>query len=102
MKGLILDGSGGLAFASGEIAITGKPVDKLGFMARNVRKSLNIAAVALADTKPIPEEAQALSAKPLVPVWLFHFFGNHYYWRPRVPDKKAWKAINNRPYQNKK
>jgi multimeric flavodoxin WrbA len=94
--------AGGLAFASGEIAIEGKPVDKIGFMGRNVRKSLNIAAIALSDTKSIPEEARSLSAKPLVPVWLFHFLGNNYYWRPRVPDKKVWKAINDRPYQNTK
>jgi multimeric flavodoxin WrbA len=93
--------AGGLAYASGQAAIDGRPLDKIGFMARNVRKSLDLAARALSEGKSIPEEARVISAKPLIPVWLFLPIGNIFWWRTRVKDKVVWKAINNRPYQNK-
>jgi multimeric flavodoxin WrbA len=92
--------AGGLAYASGQAAIDGRPLDNIGFMARNVRKSLDIAARALSEGKSIPEESHILSAKPIIPVWMFLLIGNNFWWRARVKDKKVWKAINNRPYQN--
>jgi NAD(P)H-dependent FMN reductase len=93
--------AGGLAFASGQAVINGKALDKAGFMARNARKSLDLAAAALAEGKPIPDGARALAAKPMVPVPMFLAIGNHFWWRSLVKDKATWKAIRGRPYEGK-
>ncbi|MDD1669447.1 MAG: NAD(P)H-dependent oxidoreductase [Methanomicrobiales archaeon] len=93
--------AGGLAFASGEAAIRSTPLEKAGFMARNARRSLDLAAAALAEGKPVPDEARSLAAKPLVPVWMFLLIGNHLFWRSRVKDRGVWKAIRARPYEGK-
>jgi multimeric flavodoxin WrbA len=93
--------AGGLAFASGQAAIDGKPLEKAGFMARNARRSLDLAAAALAEGKPVLDEARSLAAKPLVPVWMFLLIGNHLFWRSRVKDRGVWKAIRARPYEGK-
>jgi hypothetical protein len=93
--------AGGLAFASGQAAIDGKPLEKAGFMARNVRRSLDLAAAALSEGKPVPDEARSLAAKPLVPVWMFLPIGNLLWWRSRVKDKGVWNAMRARPYEGK-
>jgi len=41
----------------------------MGGMVRNVTRSLDLAAAALAEGKPVPQEAVELMAKPLVPAW---------------------------------
>ena len=93
--------SGGLAFASGQAAIDMKPLDKAGFMARNARKSLDLAAAALAEGNPVPDGARAIAAKPLIPVPMFLPIGNLLWWRSRVKDRAVWKAIRARPYEGK-
>lgn len=93
--------AGGLAFASGQAAINGKPLEKAGFMARNARKSLDLAAAALSEGKPIPDGARVLAAKPMVPVPMFLPIGNLLWWRSRVKDKGVWRAIRARPYVGK-
>jgi hypothetical protein len=93
--------AGGLAYASGQAAIDSRPLGKIGFMARNVRRSLDLAAAALAGGKPIPEGARAIAAKPIIPVWMFLPIGNHLWWRSRVKDRSVWRAMKARPYQGK-
>ena len=93
--------AGGLAYASGQAAINGKPLDKAGFMARKARKSLDLAAAALAEGKPIPDEARSLAAKPMIPVPMFLPIGNHLWWRSRVRDRNVWRAIRARPYEGR-
>lgn len=51
--------------------IEGKSLDKMGFIVRNVRKSLNMAAEAIVEGKPLPGEAVYLMEKPIIPVWLY-------------------------------
>jgi NAD(P)H-dependent FMN reductase len=91
--------AGGLAYASGQAAIDSRPLEKIGFTARKVRKSLDLAAAALAVGRPIPEEARAIAAKPLIPVSIFLPVGNHLWWRSRVKDRQVWKGMRARPYQ---
>jgi hypothetical protein len=93
--------AGGLAYASGQAAIDSRPLEKIGFLARHVRRSLDLAAAALAGGKPIPEEARAIAAKPIIPVWMFLPVGNLLWWRSRVKDKKVWKGMRARPFQGK-
>lgn len=90
--------AGGLAYASGEAGIRGKPLDSLGFMGRNIRKSIDSAAAALAEGKPVPDSAVTLSAKPIIPVWMVMLIGNRF-WKQQVKDHKTWEAIGSRPYR---
>jgi len=93
--------AGGLAFASGEAAIRSRPLDQAGFMARNARRSLDLAAAALAEGKPVPDQARSLAAKPMVPVWMFLPIGNRFFWRSRVKDGTVWSVMKARPYEGK-
>ena len=93
--------AGGLAYASGQAAIDSRPLEKIGFLARKVRRSLDLAAAALAGGKPIPGEARVIAAKPIIPVWMFLPVGNLLWWRSRVKDKQVWKGMRARPYQGK-
>jgi len=93
--------AGGLAYASGQAAVDGRPLGKAGFMAKNARRSLDLAAAALSEGKPIPGEARSLAARPMVPVWMFLPIGNLLWWRSRVKDRSVWRAMKDRPYEGK-
>ncbi len=69
-----MEWAGGLALGGGQ-SIDGRPMDKAGWLARNVRKSLDLAADALADGRPLPSEAVRLMSTPLVPKWLYVWIG---------------------------
>ena len=45
-------------------------------MTRHVRCGLDLAAAALLAGRPIPEEAQALLARPMIPSRLYTFIGD--------------------------
>ncbi len=62
--------AGGLALGGGE-AIHGKRLEQAGGLARNIKKSLDLAAEALAKGDTIPEEAVKLMAMPLMPTCLY-------------------------------
>ncbi|MDH7474888.1 MAG: NAD(P)H-dependent oxidoreductase [Anaerolineae bacterium] len=67
--------AGGMAMGAGE-AIKGRPLAESGGMARNVIAAFDLAAAALIEGKPVPQEAQDLIARPLMPAWLYRFMGN--------------------------
>ena len=67
--------AGGLAMGMGE-AMRAKPLGELGWIARNVRKALDITAEALAGGNGAPPEAVELMARKLVPTWLYLMAGN--------------------------
>ena len=76
---------GGLSLGGGGI-ISGRPLVKAGFMLRNTRKALDMAASDLIANKPVRQEAANLMAKPIVPKWLYASIGNRSW-------KKAAKAF---------
>ncbi len=67
--------AGGLGLGGGE-AIGGRPLEEVGGMTRHVRRGLDLAAEALLAGRPIPEEAQALLARPMIPSRLYTFIGD--------------------------
>lgn len=58
--------AGGLGLGGGE-AIGGRPLYGLGGRARHVRRGLDLAAEALLAGRDVPEQAQALLARPMIP-----------------------------------
>jgi hypothetical protein len=91
------DWTGGLALGAGE-TIGGKPLAKLGFVVRNVMKSLDMAAQDIADGKPISEKAVQLMAKPLMPNWLYRLVGD-FMWRKQAKEHGVHKKLSDCPYQ---
>lgn len=67
--------AGGLGLGGGG-AISGKPLEQTGGMGNNPRKALDLAAEALAAGQPVPERAEAMMAKAMLPAFLYRFFGN--------------------------
>lgn len=90
--------AGGLALGGGE-AINGRPLSEVGRMARRVTRSLDLAAAALAEGKPVPDEAVTLMAKPLVPSWAYTLLGE-ISWRRRAKRYGVQKNLRDRPYQS--
>ena len=66
--------AGGLALGAGE-AVKGRPLTESAGLARNVIAALDQAAEALAQGETIPNEAEALMRKPLIPPWVYHIMG---------------------------
>ncbi len=73
--------AGGLSLGGGGI-ISGAPLEKAGFMARNALKALNLAAENLLIGADVSEEAVKLMAKPAIPKSLYIFAGN-----------RGWKSL---------
>jgi multimeric flavodoxin WrbA len=88
---------GGLGLGMGG-AIDRKPLEKLGFMTRNVRKSLDLAASALASDAAIPQEAVDLMSKRLMPAWVYLWFGNMG-WKRHAKKNRVLEKIDDQPYQ---
>lgn len=88
---------GGLALGGGG-AIDGRSLDNAGGMVRNVKKSLDLTALALIEGKPVPQDAIDLMAKPLVPTRLYLFLGNKR-WKKQAKKNGVWKKINDQPYR---
>lgn len=89
--------AGALALGSGE-SIQGLPLERLGRRARHVRKALDLAAEAVSSGRPIPEEAAAHMAKPLLPAWAYVLFGG-FAWRRRAKQFGAQRRLGERPYE---
>lgn len=94
---LALTGRGGLALGCGGV-IDGKPLVSLGGMVRNVVKSLNLSALALAQGNPIPEQAIELIEKPLLPNWLYSL-GGQIGWYVQAFKLGTLKRLNDQPYR---
>jgi hypothetical protein len=88
--------AGGLALGGGE-AINGQPLPKAKGRARNVIKSLDLTAAALAEGKPVPQEAIESMAKPITPTWMYALLGG-LGWKRRAKKHGAQKKLRDRPY----
>ncbi len=67
LDGLLLGGGSFLA---------GKDLRKMGWFVRNIKKSLDLSAMAINKGKTIPDEAIRLMGKPLLSKKLFRWLGN--------------------------
>ncbi len=89
--------AGGLALGGGE-AIIGKSLDKLGFMVRNITKSLDLTADDLANGKVLSHQAVTLMAKPLMPAWIYKLIGEFSFKR-QAKKHQVYKNLEDCPYQ---
>lgn len=92
-----IEWAGGLGLGGGGM-IGGLPLAERGRAVRNVVAALEIAARGLAGGDPLPEEAVALMARPLIPVWLYIFIG-HMGWKREAKRFGALKKLHDRPCQ---
>ena len=67
-------------------------------MVRNVVRALELAADALAEARPVPAEAIALMAKPMMPAWAYTLLGN-WGWKRLAAQYGAQRRLSERPYQ---
>jgi hypothetical protein len=88
--------AGGLALGGGE-SIGGRSLKKAGGRVRNVRKSLELTAAALAGGENLPESAVTLMAMPIVPRWLYLLIGN-VGWRWKAKKQGCQEGLSRRPY----
>jgi hypothetical protein len=89
------DWAGGLSLGGGG-GINGSTLKEAGYMARNITKSLDLAAKNLLANEAVSEEAVALMAKPLVPKPLYVFIGN-YSWKRQAKKLGTQKRLYDRP-----
>ena len=87
---------GGLALGGGE-ALHGKPVEKAGGMAHNIKDALLLAAKALLEGQAIPGEAIERMARPLLPPALFRLMGG-LGWVRSAHAHGALMQLRRRPY----
>lgn len=88
--------AGGLALGGGG-TISGKPLAEVKGMARNVIKSLDMAADSIASGQPVPPEAIKLMAKPLIPKWLYLLIAGRG-WKKASKKYGVRKKLYDRPY----
>ena len=74
--------AGGLGLGGGG-AISGRPLGEVGFIVRNVRKALDLAAADLLAGRAVSKQAVDLMAKTLVAKWLYLIMGNQG-WKQRA------------------
>jgi hypothetical protein len=88
---------GSLSLGAGEGMVHGVPLNELGGQGAPLRKSLDLAAAALADGKPIPLQARDLLAKPFIPNWLYKVVGR-FGWNQQAKKYGARKSLRRQPY----
>jgi multimeric flavodoxin WrbA len=86
---LSLGGGGGMGATA--------PLAEAGGRAAALMKPLDLAAEALARGESMPEEAQALLAKPFAPAWLYRLLGN-WGWPQQAKRWGAQKLLRQKPY----
>ncbi len=80
--------AGSLALGGGQM-LNGMPLEEAGGMTIRMRQSLEAAAEALAQGQAIPEAAQDMMARPVIPPWLYRLSG----WLRWVSDAKGYGAL---------
>jgi multimeric flavodoxin WrbA len=89
-----------LALGAGEGMIHGTPLNELDGRVTRVKKALDLAAEALAQGQPIPEEAQEFLAKPFIPGWMYRLVGV-YGWRQQAKQYGMERNLKRQPYRVK-
>jgi hypothetical protein len=91
---------GGLALGAGP-SIGGRDLTELGGMVKDIRKSLDLIADDICNSKQISREAQDLMRKSIIPSWTYLLLGG-FMWKQQARKNGVAKKINNRPYLLKK
>lgn len=82
----------------GGAAVDGKPLENTGGMTLKLRETLEMAARAVASSKPIPKEVKDRLSKPLYPPWINILFGG-IGWRHQARKKGAKTSLRSKPYK---
>ena len=90
--------AGGLALGGGEGLVHGAPLETLDGRAIPLKKSLEMAAEALASGEPIPPAAGELLAKPVIPAWIYRLLGG-YGWKQQAKRYGVQRQMKRRPYE---
>lgn len=93
--------AGGLALGAGEGLVHGAPLNEAGGPAIPIKKSLEMAAEALAVGRHVPQAAIDLLAKSFVPAWLYRTIG-WYGWKQQAKRWGAEKLLRRQPYAETK
>jgi hypothetical protein len=91
-----IDWAGGLALGGGPM-IAGRPLSQLGGRVRNVMKALDLTAAAISEGEPVPKEAVALMARPMIPLWLYVWMANRG-WNRRIKECGTRRRLYDQPY----
>lgn len=89
--------AGGLALGAGQGLIHGSPLSELGGQALPLQRSIEMAAMALAEGDAIPQAAVELMAKPVIARWLYLLMGN-YGWRMQAKQYGVERKLKTRAY----
>jgi hypothetical protein len=89
--------AGTLGLGGGE-ALRGRAPDRMGWLARHVTRSLDLAAEALLAGRPVPEKAVELMARPLVPAVGYTLIAD-LGWRRQARAHGVEPQIEARPYR---
>ena len=81
-----------------EGVVRAQPLNELGGQGAPLRQALEIVAGALAMGQPVPDTAQALLAKPLMPFWMYKL-GGTVGWKMKSRKYGTQKLLKARPYQ---
>jgi len=87
---------GGIGIGGGE-AVAGRPIEKLGRLTRSVCRALDMTADALAEDRPVPDEAIAAAEKPLVPPAIYRTVA-WMNWKHRAKEHGAQDQLDARPF----
>ena len=85
---------------AGEGMIHGTPLNELDGRVVPLKKALDLAAEALAQGQPIPQEAQKLLAKPFIPGWMYRWMGI-FGWRQQAKQYGMERSLRRQPYTMK-
>jgi multimeric flavodoxin WrbA len=88
--------AGALALGGGEM-INGAALVEAGGMTIRIRKSLDMAAEALAQGQGIPQAVQDILGKPVVPDWAYRLMGG-LGWLRRAKQYGALRSLRHKPY----
>jgi hypothetical protein len=92
--------NGGLALGGGP-AIDGRPLAETGGVGRRARRSLDMAAEALAEGGAVPDEAIEIMAKGGVPRWIYTLTGNRR-WKERARRSGVDSSLRDRLHTEEK
>ena len=88
--------AGSLSLGGGEM-VAGVPLVQLGGMTIMMRKALELAAEALAQGESIPQAAQAILGKPVIPHWVYRLTG-WLRWNKQSKGYGAKQLLKRKPY----